>query len=133
MSDTTTESTAPVEETAAPAPEATDVPVPDVTAQENKTVGDENLPDPREVQVEVVQEQVAAQVVQPREGDTDKVNVHEVSVTTDEVITDTSSPLAVQVPDAGRSPLQSSGLPISRLSGEGAEAVFAREASKTDE
>lgn len=123
--DTTTEST----ETT---PAAADVPVPAVTSQEGATVGDENLPDAREPQVEVVQEQVAAQVVQPREGDTDKVNVHEVSVTVDEVITDPASPLAVQVPDAGRSPLHEAGLPIAQLSNDRVEDVFAREASEQD-
>lgn len=87
-------------------------PVPDVTAQEAKTVGDENLEEVRKVPVEVTEEQVDAQVVQPREGDSDKVNVHEVSVQLDEVITDPSSPLAVQVPDAGRGSLD---LPTHRL------------------
>lgn len=127
MSDYTAETapdeTAPVVESDAPA--AADVPVPEVTAQEAKTVGDENLPGPREATVQVTQEQVPAQVTQPREADTDKVNVHEVSVQLDEVITDTSSPLAVQVPDAGRSPLLSGGLPIAGLDAPTAEEQFA--------
>lgn len=96
--------------------------VPEVTAQEAKTVGDENLPEPREVPVEVNRDQVDAQVVQPREGDADKVNVHEVSIELDEVITDPSSPLAVQVPDAGRGSLE---LPTHRLAEGTVEEKFA--------
>lgn len=113
-------------------PNAADVPVDTVVAQEPKLVGDEDtqVVDHR---VDVTQEQVPAQVTQPREGDNDKVNVHEVSVQTDEVITDTSDPRAVQVPDAGRSPLLDAGLPIAALDGERVEDVFAREASKSDE
>lgn len=89
-----------------------EVPVPGVVAQEAKTVGDEELPAPREPEVQVIQETEAAQVAQPREGDSDTVNVHEVSLAMDEVITDPSSPLAVQVPDAGRGSLD---LPIHAL------------------
>lgn len=99
-----------------------EVPVTDVVAQEAKTVGDDNLPEAREPQADVNQEPVAAQVAQPREGDADKVNVHEVVVTTDEVITDPSSPLAVQVPDAGRG---DGSLPIHKLAGKRPEDVFA--------
>lgn len=131
MSDINTESAyAQDEDQGVVTPESGDaakVPVPEVTAQEAKTVGDENLPDPREPQVETVQDQVDAQVVQEREGAADKVNVHEVSVTLDEVITDTADPLAVQVPDAGRSPLLTSGLPIAGLDAERPEDVFARD------
>lgn len=100
---------------------------PEVTAQEAKTVGDENLPEAREPQVEVTREQVDAQVVQPREGDADKVNVHETSVALDEVITDPASPLAVQVPDAGRGSLD---LPTHALSGPTPEQQFADEADE---
>jgi hypothetical protein len=92
----------------------------EVVAQEAKTVGDDNLK-VREPDTQVNAEQVAAQVAQPREGDADKVNVHETSVTTDTVITDTSDPLAVQVPDAGRGSLD---LPIHALSGPVVEDVF---------
>lgn len=113
----------------ASAPAASDVPVPAVTAQEAKVVGDDNL-EVREPTANVFQEQVAAQVVQPREGDTDKVNVHEVSVQMDTVITDPSSPLAVQIPDAGRGSLD---LPIHGLDAERPEDFFAREASKSDD
>jgi len=92
-----------------------------VVAQEAKVVGDDNLT-PREPTAEVVQEQVAAQVAQPREGDADKVNVHETVVHTDTVITDPSDPLAVQVPDAGRGSLV---LPAHALDAETPEQVFA--------
>lgn len=107
---------------------ASDTAVPTVSAQESKVVGSEELPAPREATVDVVKEQVAAQVVQPREPDADHVNVHEVSVQLDEVITDPASPLAVQVPDEGRGFLD---LPIHRLDAERPEDVFAREASKS--
>lgn len=89
-----------------------EVPVPVVTAQEAKTVGDEELPEPRVPEVQVNESTEAAQVVQPREGDADTVNVHEVYLALDEVITDPSSPLAVQIPDAGRGSLD---LPIHAL------------------
>ena len=102
----------------------------EVIAQENKLVGDENLPEPREPQVSVVKEEVDAQVAPPREADSDKVNVHEVAVATDEVITDPNSPLAVQVPDAGRGSLD---LPIHQLAQPTAEQVFAEEASEAEE
>jgi hypothetical protein len=86
--------------------------LPDVSAPKNATIGDENLPDPREPGVDVVDEQVAAQVTGKPSVDPTKVNVFEVAVTTDEVITDPNSPLAVQVPDAGRGDLL---LPIHRF------------------
>lgn len=100
-----------------------------VVAQEAKTVGDDALT-PREPSFDVNKEQVAAQVVQPREGDVDKVNVHEVSVQMDEIITDPSSPLAVQVPDAGRGDMS---LPIHRLAGKTVEQQFAASAQTADE
>lgn len=113
-----------VEESPSVTPEA-----PVITAQEAKTVGDENLTT-REPDYVVVQDQVDAQVVQPREGDHDKVNVHEVHVQLDEVITDPASPLAVQVPDAGRGSLD---LPIHSLAGQTVEQVFAEKASEPDD
>lgn len=97
---------------------------PAVVAQEAKVVGDDNL-EPREPTVEVNKDQVDAQVAQPREGDNDKVNVHEVTVATDTVITDPSDPLAVQVPDAGRGSLD---LPIHRLDAPVVEDVFSGKA-----
>jgi hypothetical protein len=113
-------------------PGAADVPVPDVIAQEPKLVGDDEIADVVDAGVDVVQETVPAQVTQPRESDPAEVHVHEVTVATDEVITDTSDPRAVQVPDAGRSPLQTSGLPIAQLDNERVEDFFSREASKAD-
>lgn len=73
------------------------------------------------VRVETVQEQVDAQVAPAREPDADTVEVHEVSVATDVVITDPTSPLAVQVPDEGRGSLA---LPIHGLSAPSPEQVF---------
>lgn len=103
----------------------TNVPLPEVTAQKKKLVGDDKL-EVREVTVEVNEDQVDAQTVQPRELDPKKVNVHEVVVATDTVITDPSSPLAVQVPDAGRG---DASLPIHRLAEGTVEDVFASESS----
>jgi len=99
---------------------------PEVVAQDAKTVGDDAL-QAREPSVDVVKEQVDAQVSQPREGAADKVNVHEVVVHTDTVITDPSDPLAVQVPDAGRGALD---LPIHALDGETPEQVFSGASAK---
>ncbi len=109
---------------------ATETQLPAVTAQDAKLVGDEavreastNDPTPQ-----VVREEVAAQVVQEREGDSDTVNVHETFVSLDTVITDPSSPLAVQIPDAGRGDLS---LPIHALDGPTVEEVFAKDASSS--
>lgn len=110
---------------------AADVPETNVTAQAAK-ITDDSV-EVREPDAQVTQQKVAAQVTQPREPEADTVNVHEVSVTTDTVILDTSDPRAVQVPEAGRSPLEKSGLPISKLDNERVEDVFAREASKPDD
>lgn len=73
------------------------------------------------VRVETVQEQVDAQVAPPREPEADKVDVHEVRVATDVVITDPSSPLAVQVPDAGKGSVD---LPIHQLDAPSPEQVL---------
>lgn len=89
------------------APEA-----PQVVSQEGALVGDENQPDPREVEVYVNKDSVTAQVSPPREDPAPSVPVHEVQVTLDEVILDPSAPEAVQVPDAGRGFLD---LPIHAL------------------
>ncbi len=102
----------------------------EVVSQEGALVGDENLPEAREPEAGVVQEEVAAQVAPEREAPADTVNVHEVYVKLDEVITDPSSPLAVQVPDAGRGSLD---LPIHDLVNDTPEAVFASEASKAED
>lgn len=100
----------------------------DPVAQEAKLVGDD-VQEVREVPVEVVAEQVDAQVSQPREDADDKVNVHETVVKLDEVITDPSDPRAVQIPDAGRGSLD---LPAHRLAAQTPEAVFAASASDED-
>lgn len=96
--------------------------LPEVVAQDSKVVGDDNL-EVREPTAELRKEQVDAQVSQPRQAENPKVNVHETFVATDTVITDPSSPLAVQVPDAGRGSLD---LPIHRLAGPLVEDVFAK-------
>lgn len=84
-----------------------------VVAQEAKLVGDEEVyAEGVSVEPEVVKEQVDAQVPGTPDDPADKVNVHEVYVATDEVITDTSDPRAVQIPDAGRGSLD---LPIHAL------------------
>jgi hypothetical protein len=104
----------------------------DVIAQEQKLVGDENLPDPVKIEPTVVDEQVDAQVAQPREADAAKVQVDEVHVQVDEVITDPSDPRAVQVPDAGRG---NASTPIAEAyrNGKTVEEVFNAEASSPDE
>lgn len=95
------------------------------SAQEAKLVGDDETQEVREVAPEVVVDEADAQVVQPREPDANKVNVHETAVQLDEVITDPSDPRAVQVPDAGRG---NANLPIHALGKPTVEEVFAKEA-----
>lgn len=104
--------------------------VPEVSAQKSKTVGDENMPAPREVEVNVNKDKVEAMRVQPREPDAAYVPVHETHVTIDTVITDPSSPLAVQIPDAGRGTMA---LPITGLNDGGVEAVFAKASKEAAE
>lgn len=70
------------------------------------------MADDKVTRVEVVKEQVRAQVAPPRDPDPDKVDVHETSVATDRVITDPTAPDAVQVPDEGKGSLA---LPIHNL------------------
>lgn len=98
-----------------------EVPLPEVVAQDNMTVGDENL-EVRKVEPEVVNETAKSQVSPPRGADAASHPVHEVSVALDEVITDPNSPLAVQVPDAGRG---DASLPIHRLAEGTPEDQFA--------
>jgi hypothetical protein len=114
MADPKTKTEAP-DEAVIPTPE-----MPAVTAQEAKVVDGDGA-EPMVVTPQIVIEQVAAQVSPPREGDSDKVNVHEVFVATDRIITDPSSPLAVQIPAEGRG---DASLPIHALSGGGVEAKF---------
>lgn len=101
-----------------------------IAAPENATVGDENLT-VRDVTALQVNEQVPAQVTGPPAKTVDTVRVSETHIKLDEVITDPSSPLAVQIPDAGRGSL---GLPIHRLAeAPKPEDVFAAEAATADE
>ena len=69
-----------------------------------------------------IKEEVPAQVAPERAAPTETVQVHEVHVTTDKVITDPNDPLAVQIPDAGRG---DASLPIHDLAGQSPEQVFA--------
>lgn len=105
--------------------------LPTVVSQEGALVGDENLPDAREPDVAVEQRQDKAQVVAKPEPASPVVEVYEVAVTTDTVITDPSDPLAVQVPDAGRGSLL---LPIHQFVGaRTVEEIFAEEAGSEEE
>lgn len=137
MSDQTT-STAPVDETTdAPAAEETPsvadtIVLPKVAAAPNAQIGDENLAPVHEVEVDVNKGAVPAQVAAPETTAIDEVYVHETSVELDRVITDPSSPEAVQIPDAGRGTLD---LPIHGLDAPRVEDVFAKanaEAEKND-
>lgn len=78
----------------------------DPSAAENALVGDEAVYEHvREVEVENVQEDVQAQLPAEPSKPAETVPVNEFYVSVDEVITDPSSPLAVQIPDAGRGTL----------------------------
>lgn len=100
----------------------------DPVAQDSKLVGDSAVnSETHEVTPEVTVEQVDAQVAPERQAADTKVNVHETVVATDVVITDPSSPLAVQVPDAGRGSLE---LPAHALSAPTPEQAFADAAPK---
>lgn len=95
---------------------------PGVATQEGALIGDENLPEARVPQADVVNDTVPAQVSPPRAADVSEVVRHETHIAVDEVITDPSDPRAVQVPDAGRGDLS---LPIHQLAEPTPEAVFA--------
>lgn len=97
-----------------------------VVAQKGKTVGETEA---RVVEPQVVKDTADAQVAPARDKESKTVNVHETYVQLDEVITDPSSPLAVQVPDAGRGSLD---LPIHALNGPTVEQQF-EDAAAEDE
>lgn len=99
---------------------------PPVQVQKGALVGDDQQPDPRPVEPEVVNEAVPAQVAATPGVAPDEVFVHEVRVALDEVITDPSSPEAVQIPDAGRGFLD---LPIHRLGEPTPEEKFASDSA----
>lgn len=102
-----------------------------VVSQEGALVGDEAVNEHvHEVKPDVVKEAVDAQVAAKPEPAAPKVNVHETSVELDTVITDPSSPLAVQIPDAGRGSLD---LPIHALDAPTVEEVFAKDAGEVEE
>jgi hypothetical protein len=96
-----------------------------VAAPANAQIGDEATASINPIQVEVVQEDVPAQVTGAPAVPVEVVRVHETHVTTDRVITDPNSPEAVQIPDAGRGALD---LPIHALSNPSPEEVFAAQA-----
>jgi hypothetical protein len=110
-------------------PQVEEAPVREIEAPELPAVSGpakvETEQEPREPTAEVVKDQADALVVQPREADSDKVNVHEVHVVTDERVYDRAI-----VPPEGRGSLD---LPIHGLGGERVEDVFAREASTPSE
>lgn len=103
-------------------------PTPLAAVSEASLVGDEAIAAADSIQVVpvVVAETVPAQVTGAPAVPVTTVQVHEVHVATNEVITDTSDPRAVQIPDAGRGSLD---LPIHALAGPTVEEVFSREAS----
>lgn len=107
-------------------PEDTDaaqsIKLPRVAAPENALIGDDNQPAPREPDVTVDTDSVPAQVTGPAAVPVDEVYVHETSVKLDQVITDPSSPEAVQIPDAGFGSLV---LPIHGLDAPTPEQFFA--------
>lgn len=97
----------------------------DPNVPKNATVGDDNLV-PREPEVYRVDETVKAQVTGPPAEAPKTVKVTETAIRLDEVITDSHSPLAVQIPDAGMGRLD---LPIHRLAkGVRPEDVFSGKA-----
>lgn len=109
-----------------PTPAAASIEQPGITAAENAQIGDENLAPVHEVEVDVNKESVPAQVAAPETKPVTEVYVHETSVKLDRVITDPSSPEAVQIPDAGRGDLS---LPIHDLDNGTVEDFFSKHAS----
>jgi hypothetical protein len=104
---TTTETTA--------SGEVVEVPATPVVVQEGALVGDEEVnKHVHKVEPEVVSEETT-QKYAPATQQQSVYPVHETSVRLDTVVTDPSSPEAVQIPDAGRG---SSDLPIHLLTGE---------------
>lgn len=104
--------------------------LPTVAAPVNATIGDENLPEPRDAVVEVNDEPDHVNRTQPEVAKPEVVPVYEVSVTVDEVV-EAGSPLGVQVPDAGRTP-GGGLLPIHGLVGaRRVEEIFAEAGEET--
>lgn len=99
---------------------------PVVVSQDGALVGDEAVRgSTHKVEPQVNTESVPAQVAADRDAPASTVPVHETVVHTDRVITDPSSPEAVQIPDAGRG---NASLPIHGLGNPTPEQVFAGEA-----
>lgn len=111
------------EQNVIPAPEQ-----PAVAAPEASQIGDDEVAGAFEPQIQSETDAVPAQVTGAPAKEVDEVKVHEVFVTTDEVITDTSDPRAVQIPDAGRGFLD---LPIHALGNGTPEQQLARLADES--
>lgn len=85
----------------------------EVVTQKGALVGDEAVNAAGTTpEADVVSEEVPAQVAGSNEPASATVRVHETYVVADKVITDPSSPEAVQIPDAGRGSLD---LPLHSL------------------
>ncbi len=97
--------------------------LPPIATQDASTIGDDNL-EARKPTFDVNSESVPAQVMGQPAPAVEVVPVHETYVTTDTVITDTSDPLAVQIPDAGRG---DASLPMHRLTMGTVEEYFAKQ------
>lgn len=111
---------------------------PPVVSQEGAIVGDENI-QAFTPEVAVNDAAVPAQVSPPREAEPAEVPVYETSIAVDKVITDPSSPEAVQIPDAGRGSLDlpihrlANGTPEQQLSGDSEEAPEAEPVPEQEE
>lgn len=100
-----------------------------IAAPENAVIGDENL-SPRDPDVSQVNEDVPAQVTGAPAKPVETVKVTETVVALDEFVTRKDDPLGVQIPDAGRGPLN---LPIHRLAEAGTPEQQFAEADKDSE
>jgi len=104
---------------------------PPVAVQKGAQVGDDKLAPVHEVETELDDKNVPAMVMAKAPEPVREVYVHESRVKLDRVVTDPSSPEAVQIPDAGRGFLS---LPLHGLDAPTPEQFFAAEASEvTDE
>lgn len=98
-----------------------EAPATPVVSQKGAQVGDENLAPAEAPQHVVVNEEQDARVTPEREAPA-ATQTYETHVVMDRVVTDPSSPEAVQVPDAGRGEIN---LPAYHLDARSPEQVFA--------
>lgn len=104
--------------------------LPPVAGQKNMQVGDDEIAEVHDFEVEVNKDDAKVPAA-PKPEPVKTVPVYEVHVATDEVITDPNDPRAVQVPDAGRG---SALLPIHRHVGaRRVEEIFSETASEQSE